>query len=981
MKRNSIKQFTIMMLLLAFSINLLAIPANTKPITIKQSNGKSLTFTLKGDEKVNWASTIDRYTLVRNNEGVLVYGQLNEEGDLIPSKYIASNLEERSKEEKTFLSTLPYDLRFSGKQIKEKKALFETGDIQNKAVTNGTARLLVVLVQFSDKQFTFAQSDFDSLCNQANYNVNGASGSVRDYYYDNSNGALVMDIDVVGPITLPQTSSYYANSQMGSFVSGALSAIDANIDFNNYKNGESKVSNVHFVYAGRSQASTGNTDEIWPHKYIVSSSIMKDNVRFSTYSCSSEKKSTTQMDGIGVMCHEMGHSLGLMDLYDTDYEGTQGTAYTTDVWSLMDAGAYNNNSMTPPYLNAWERKLLGWGNPIVISSSTTGIIPATADSFVSYQINISNNEYFLLEHRKQKKWDTYLPGSGLIIYHADNRLLEGTSAFYTNDINIDPTDRGFYIEVSSGNPSQNSTALAPFAGVSGKDYFTNASYPQSTLKNGTLANMPITHIQYINDSTISFNLLSSLPQVITQPVEYSTINSMSATVNGAMVYMGNGSIIEKGMYWHTNPDSVNLLSGNKVLSNSTDSLITTNLINLPSSTPIYFKAFASNAEGVVLANQTLSFTTTDGLGSLMTSNPSSVGNNSAELKGSILTLGDGDMIEKGFVYSTDPLNLPTIQDSVIALTDTSTIGAYSFVLQNLTEQTTYYYRAYLLTSIGIKYGSKREFSTTFPEIQNNMVSDNQSFCGQGTPQLLIGITPTGGYGNFIYKWEQKTRTGDWIDAVQTNNQINYQPENLTDSTFYRRLVFSNSIIDTSNIVLMNIKNSWGGVITSPNDTINAETSTGIIRLTGYVGSIKNWERKKDDGQWTIINSTTYYLSQVIDTNGLYTYRVKVQNDICPEVYSLERQIFVKEVLGLTDIDFNIDMKIYPNPTKGNITITSSYTNPVYIRIVNSLGQIILKETASINNKTIDLSVFESGNYLITISAEGKQSTKSIIINK
>ena len=145
--------------------------------------------------------------------------------------------------------------------------------------------------------------------------------------------------------------------------------------------------------------------------------------------------------------------------------------------------------------------------------------------------------------------------------------------------------------------------------------------------------MPITHIKYINDSTISFNLLSNLPQVITQAATPSTIRGTSATVNGAIVYMGSGNIIEKGVYWHTSQDSVNSIYGTKVVSNSTDTLITTLLTNLPPSTTIYYSTYATNAEGTVYANQVYYFTTTDGLGTLMTSNATSINNNGATLNG------------------------------------------------------------------------------------------------------------------------------------------------------------------------------------------------------------------------------------------------------------------------------------------------------------------------------------------------------------
>lgn len=982
MRKKFLKQFTIMMLMAIFSINLFAIPANNKPVTVKQPNGKSLTLTIKGDERVHWATTIDQYTIIGNNEGTLVYGQLNENGDLIPSNFIASNSNERSSEEILFLSTLPYDLRYSEKQIKEKLSLISSGTNGKKVITTGSINGLVILVEFSDKTFTYTQSNFNNLCNQVGYSVNGATGSVRDYYYDNSNGLMTLNISVVGPLTLPHTSAYYAGSngtqRMNEFVSSALTLADPSVDFSQYTNVNSTVSNIHFVFAGQAQSSTGNTSEIWPHESRVSSGIIKDGVSFTTYSCSAEKRSPTAMDGIGTMCHEMGHSLGLMDLYDTDYTGSGGTSETPDVWDLMSAGSYNNNCNTPPYLNGYERQVLNWGSPISLTTNSTGILPCLADSLISYKIYLNGNEYFLCEHRKQKGWDAYIPGNGMVIFHADQSRIDET--FYYNTINTVPTNRGFFIETSTGVSTDNSTAYAPFLGVSGQDYFTNESTPQSKYKNGSLTSKPITHIKYINDSTISFNFLSNLPQVRTKAVTLSTIRGTSATVNGSIIYMGNGQITEKGMYWHTNIDSLNTVNGHKVVSTTTDSLITTNLTNLPSSSTIYFMAYATNSEGTVLANEKLYFNTTDGLGTVLTSNPTNILNTGSTLNGSLITMGDGSMIEKGFVYSTNSTISPTILDNKLVSTDT-TLGAYSIQLTGLNEQTTYYYRAYVTTSIGTKYGAKKNFTTTFPVILDNTISDNQSFCSQGTPQQLIGLTPTGGYGNFTYKWEQKTRNGLWVDATQTNNQLNYQPELLHDSTFYRRIVTSNTIKDTSNIVLINIKNSWGGILNSTNDTISKSSPTGTIRLQSYIGSILNWERKKNNEDWTTINQTSTYYSETLADTGNYIYRVAVKLDNCPTVYSTERKIYVLGNSSLTDIDFNIDMKLYPNPSKGQITISSSFTQPVQLMVINSLGQTIKTETTSITNKILDLSSVENGTYLIRISAFGKQTTKTLVINK
>ena len=56
---------------------LFAVPADKRPVTVKQKNGTVLTFILQGDETVNWAKTLDGYTLIRNKEGDFVYAHKN----------------------------------------------------------------------------------------------------------------------------------------------------------------------------------------------------------------------------------------------------------------------------------------------------------------------------------------------------------------------------------------------------------------------------------------------------------------------------------------------------------------------------------------------------------------------------------------------------------------------------------------------------------------------------------------------------------------------------------------------------------------------------------------------------------------------------------------------------------------------------------------------------------------------------------------
>ncbi len=111
----------IILLLLSFCLKLLAVPADTKPITIVQPNGKTLTFLLKGDERVHWYETIDGYTLLRNEEGDLEFACVDENNILQVSGILACNQEERDEIEFSFLQTIKPQLFFSQQQLNEKR--------------------------------------------------------------------------------------------------------------------------------------------------------------------------------------------------------------------------------------------------------------------------------------------------------------------------------------------------------------------------------------------------------------------------------------------------------------------------------------------------------------------------------------------------------------------------------------------------------------------------------------------------------------------------------------------------------------------------------------------------------------------------------------------------------------------------------------------------------------------------------------------
>ncbi|MFA6199765.1 MAG: M6 family metalloprotease domain-containing protein [Bacteroidales bacterium] len=596
----------IAILLFAISSNLFSAPAYPYPITKKQSNGKTITFTLKGDEYIKWAKTIDDYTLLGNRQAEYVYAIIDEKKNLVPSNVLASNPEERTIEEKLFLNSIKTNLFFSQSQldiVSQNRASRIGSTTIERTPTTGTPNFLVILVNYADVSFNSANiATMQNMISQANYTTSGTTGSVRDYFYDNSIGLLNANFTVVGPFTLSHNAAYYGANIEGTagndtlpqeMMLEATTLADASVNFADYDNdNDGTVDMVHVVYAGRGEHNGGGANAIWAHSWSFPYPTYKDGVLLYKYSCSPELQNATTIDGIGTICHEMGHVLGLPDFYDTDYGGSGGTAVHLGSWDLMASGNYNNNSKTPPYFSALERKMLGWANYNYITSTSSNYITHIADSAKSYRINLSSNEYLILENRQKKKWDYYIPSEGMLIFHADSNKIE---ARY--NINTIPTDRGFFLEPSTGDYTNDSYNIrTPFPGGNNVKNYTTITTPSMRLKNGSkVYGKSLTNIRYINDSTIAFDFKADKPAVITN--NPTNITTTSADLNGLIVHRGNSSITQKGFYWSLDSTTCNATSGTTVLSTATDTLVLSTINVYNSNATVYYRAFAKNYYG------------------------------------------------------------------------------------------------------------------------------------------------------------------------------------------------------------------------------------------------------------------------------------------------------------------------------------------------------------------------------------------------
>ena len=391
--------------LLAFSLMMDAVPAKRGQILYTQPDGSKIALFRHGDEFGHWTTDVHGNVVRKDTDGFY-----------------------RTVGAGEGLSVRQRAVRRRSASHARRAARVEGH------IAFGQKHFLVILVEFKDK--VFAEDDphnaFTRLLNEPGYGENGGTGSARDFYYDNSHGEFEPVFDVFGPVKLDNKYSYYGGNDSEGYdlrpeqaIIDGCNGLDADIDFSRYDNdGDGAVDLVFMYYAGYGEADSSDEDSIWPHRWDLGSagsSLTLDGVSISRYACSNELNPSGVMGGIGTVCHEFGHAMGLPDMYDTDGEDN-GSAEGLYDFSTMCGGCYNNDSRTPPYFNIEERIILGWLDDSVYSefekSGTYTIAPV--DGNVAYRtLTDMDGEYFVYENRSPVGWDAYLPAFGMLAYHVD----------------------------------------------------------------------------------------------------------------------------------------------------------------------------------------------------------------------------------------------------------------------------------------------------------------------------------------------------------------------------------------------------------------------------------------------------------------------------------------------------------------------------------------------------------------------------------
>jgi M6 family metalloprotease-like protein len=260
---------------------------------------------------------------------------------------------------------------------------------------------------------------------------------------------------------------------------------------------------------------------------------------------------TTSQDGFynginGVVAHEMGHQLGLPDLYDT-YTGLSAVGY----WCVMDFGsgvgvvledtttneAYYVSGIIPGSLCAWSKAQLGWAEPTTVKNQGRYWLRATElqEGFPSTEmlkVPMNSHEFYLVENRQNDldgdgtgylltdpsedstgviigpvnadrefnhEFDFALPGAGILIWHVDQLMVDFGNPY--DIVNAYWERRGVSLVEADGIPDLGDLNSFYFLGSPYDPFFEGnndrlafETYPRSTSTTGCHSHITIRNI-------------------------------------------------------------------------------------------------------------------------------------------------------------------------------------------------------------------------------------------------------------------------------------------------------------------------------------------------------------------------------------------------------------------------------------------------------------------------------------------------------
>ncbi|MBN1351000.1 M6 family metalloprotease domain-containing protein [candidate division KSB1 bacterium] len=535
------RYFSILSMFVLLTMNSFGAYLRNVPQLLMQPDGTIIRCFASGDEFYSWLHDSAGFTITRNQQTKFYEFANLQNNILIPSGFIVG----KHNPQKAMIAPGINPSADEIIKIRNRALMVDSSLPQNRilAPKTGTINNIVIFVRFSgENEFNDPISTYSALMNDS---YSGAN-SMYNYFREVSYNTLTVTSSFY-----PATSGTYVVSYQDSYsreyfmpismdpqgydgeterrdrehsllkraVEFVASQIASSLAIDN--DGDGNVDNVCFIASG---SPTGWSHILWPHKWeLYSQNVYINGKKVSTYNFNLQNSIKTN-SGVGVLCHEMFHSIGAPDLYhySLDYQ------YPVGSWDIME-----QSSNPPQHMGAYMKYRYGTWIPTIQIINTPGsylLNPLTESSNNCYKILSPNStsEYFIVEYRKKTgTFENSLPGQGLLVYRINS----------TEDGNGNangPPDEVYIYRPNGTLTSVGNISLAAFSSDVGRTDINDGTNPSSFLSDGSAGGLQISSISSCGN-TISFTLGSPQTKFIDIALVLDKSSSMSS---------GSGSYME-----------------------------------------------------------------------------------------------------------------------------------------------------------------------------------------------------------------------------------------------------------------------------------------------------------------------------------------------------------------------------------------------------------------------------------------------------
>ncbi|MCX6136958.1 MAG: M6 family metalloprotease domain-containing protein [Ignavibacteriales bacterium] len=528
-----------------------AAPLRNYPQTLTQPDGLVVHCFTTGDEYYHWLHDKENYTIVQNDNGYYVYAVMGKNGTVLPSSYVAGVTDPKSVGLKPGVT-----ISAAAMTARRNKILSTAPEGIGMAPSKGTINNIVVFVRFSDDaEFNDPISTYNSMFNGSSAGINSMNAYFQEVSYNKltitstfypTPGTIVVSFrdshprSYYRPYTSSNPTGYTddagSTTREHTLLQSAINAISASvpatlaIDSDN----DGRVDNVCFIVAGDVD---GWNDLLWPHRwslYTVTATI--NGKRVWDYNFQIQKMLSNSNYGVGVLCHEMFHSVGSPDLYHYTDNGID----SMGPWDVMD-GTRNPAQHMTAYMKMRYGKWIDSIPTILTGGSYTinSMQSATGNAYKILSPN-STTEYFVVEFRKRiGAFENSLPGSGLIMYRI-NKLRDGLG-----NRNGPPDE--VYVYRPSGTTTVNGSVNSAYLSSDvGRTLIMDGGSTAPFLNSGANGGVKLTDIGSSSGTTISFTVRRITPPILAVATSASfpnTIKGDSAIVTLQIVSASDSALM------------------------------------------------------------------------------------------------------------------------------------------------------------------------------------------------------------------------------------------------------------------------------------------------------------------------------------------------------------------------------------------------------------------------------------------------------